>query len=124
MFGGSPLKGGSLEDGQSPSPCPSPTPLFHQLYAAVAHWERVLAGSPELLKEVLGKYSPDLADGGGEGPGLDLRKKTASMHNLSVNGMDTMQRELSLRRRSSPGGMWLAAAAGAAAKKKSEMNPQ
>lgn len=25
------------------SPCPSPTPLFQQLYAAVSHWERVLA---------------------------------------------------------------------------------
>lgn len=30
------------------SQCPSPTPLFQQLYVAVAHWERVLADSPEL----------------------------------------------------------------------------
>lgn len=29
------------------SPCPSPTPLFQQLYLAVAHWERVLAESPD-----------------------------------------------------------------------------
>lgn len=41
-------------NGLTPSPsqyrsqCPSPTPLFQQLYVAVAHWERVLADSPEL----------------------------------------------------------------------------
>lgn len=33
------------------SQCPSPTPLFQQLYVAVSHWERVLADSPELLIE-------------------------------------------------------------------------
>lgn len=33
------------------SQCPSPTPLFQQLYVAVSHWERVLADTPELLIE-------------------------------------------------------------------------
>ena len=33
------------------SQCPSPTPLFQQLYIAVSHWERVLADTPDLLKE-------------------------------------------------------------------------
>lgn len=33
------------------SPCPSPTPIFQKLYIAVSHWERILADSPNLLKE-------------------------------------------------------------------------
>ncbi|XP_065088867.1 oxysterol-binding protein-related protein 8 isoform X2 [Ochlerotatus camptorhynchus] len=32
------------------SPCPSPTPIFQQLYLAVAHWERYLRDSPDLLR--------------------------------------------------------------------------
>ena len=33
------------------SPCPSPTPIFQQLYLALSHWDRLLAESPDLLKE-------------------------------------------------------------------------
>lgn len=111
--------GGAGDDAGRCSPCPSPTPLFQQLYAAVAHWERVLSGSPELLLEVLGKYSPDVTK-------EELKKRTASMHNLSVessgSGAEKMQRDVSIRRRSSPGSLLLAAAA--AERKKSEMNPE
>ncbi|XP_052868675.1 oxysterol-binding protein-related protein 8 isoform X1 [Anopheles cruzii] len=32
------------------SACPSPTPIFQQLYLAVAHWERYLRDSPEVLR--------------------------------------------------------------------------
>ncbi|XP_055542855.1 oxysterol-binding protein-related protein 8 isoform X2 [Wyeomyia smithii] len=32
------------------SPCPSPTPIFQQLYLAVAHWERYLRDSPEFIR--------------------------------------------------------------------------
>lgn len=124
---GSPQKGSLDDGGRSYSPCPSPTPLFQQLYAAVAHWERVLAGSPELMKEVLGKYSADVTGGeGGEDNGLELKKRTSSMYNLSgtVDAADKLQREMSIRRRSSPGGMWLAAAAVAVKKKSEMMSPQ
>lgn len=115
---------GSVDEGRA-SPCPSPTPLFAQLYAAVAHWERVLAGSPDLLNEVLGKYSPELKDsarsevgsasGGGGGAG-ELKKRTTSMHNLRVDSSGNLQRDVSIRRRSSPGGLSLATAAAAAAR--------
>lgn len=30
------------------SPCPSPTPIFQQLYLALSHWDRLLAESPDL----------------------------------------------------------------------------
>lgn len=33
------------------SPCPSPTPIFQQLYLALSHWDRLLAESPDLLKQ-------------------------------------------------------------------------
>lgn len=106
-------------DDDPSSPCPSPTPLFQQLYAAVAHWERVLSGSPELLREVLGKYSPD--SGTGDEPEVKMRTAT-SMHNLTVKaGGDEKgqwDREVSIRRRSSPGSLLVAAK-----KKKSETNP-
>uniref|UniRef100_A0A182JBS4 Uncharacterized protein n=1 Tax=Anopheles atroparvus TaxID=41427 RepID=A0A182JBS4_ANOAO len=32
------------------SACPSPTPIFQQLYLAVAHWERYLRDSPDLFR--------------------------------------------------------------------------
>lgn len=89
------------------SPCPSPTPLFQQLYAAVSHWERVLAGSPELLKEVLGKYSPE--ESTEENNPVQLRA-ARSMHNLSASKIGlavSRERELSMRRKSSPGGLLL-----------------
>lgn len=72
------------------SPCPSPTPLFQQLYAAVSHWERVLASeSPDCPTTVcrqqivdhlerlspIGKmsYTSDVMSvgGGGSGGGCD-----------------------------------------------------
>lgn len=31
------------------SPCPSPTPIFQQLYLALSHWDRLLAESPDLM---------------------------------------------------------------------------
>lgn len=118
---GSPLKGSSFEgdDESGASPCPSPTPLFQQLYAAVSYWERMLAGSPELMREVLGKLSPDLGqeEEQQEREAQLREKRTASMHNLSVSGGS--EREMSIRRRSSAGGLL---AAEQDAKKKSEMN--
>lgn len=120
------------ESGVPPSPCPSPTPLFQQLYAAMSHWERLLADSPELLKELTvlkGKYSPDReneddSDGGGGGDDGDVvvKMRTSSMHNLAVTDHELtvkkLAREESVRRKSSPGGLLLAAAMA----KKSEMN--
>ncbi|XP_035779935.1 oxysterol-binding protein-related protein 8-like isoform X1 [Anopheles albimanus] len=43
------------------SACPSPTPIFQQLYLAVAHWERYLSDSPDLLR----CQSVDFGRGGG-----------------------------------------------------------
>lgn len=144
-FGSPTLSQGSQageSGGGGSSPCPSPTttPLFQQLYAAMSHWERVLADSPELLKELTvlkGKYSPDReneddSEGGGGGGEEDVsvKMRTASMYNLAVTENDTdndlrtgmkLAREESVRRKSSPGGLLLAAAARVVAKK-SEMN--
>lgn len=39
----------------SSSPCPSPLPIFQQLYHAVAYWERILTDSPDSTR----KYSLD-----------------------------------------------------------------
>lgn len=33
------------------SPCPSPTPIFQQLYHALSHWERIMSESPEQFQE-------------------------------------------------------------------------
>ncbi|XP_058455547.1 oxysterol-binding protein-related protein 8 isoform X2 [Malaya genurostris] len=44
----------SVDPSKSPfphSPCPSPTPIFQQLYLAVAHWERYLRDSPEFMRQ-------------------------------------------------------------------------
>lgn len=102
------------------SPCPSPTPLFNQLYAAISHWERVLADSPEVLKEVSvlkGKYSPERESEEEERGGGGALKRTTSMYNLTVDdeegsadGPAALSREqaASLRRKSSPGGLLLA----------------
>lgn len=144
-FGSPTLSQGSQagESGGGSSPCPSPTttPLFQQLYAAMSHWERVLADSPELLKELTvlkGKYSPDReneddSEGGGGGGEEDVsvKMRTASMYNLAVTENDTdndlrtgkkLAREESVRRKSSPGGLLLAAASARVVAKKSEMN--
>lgn len=145
-FGSPTLSQGSQageSGGGGSSPCPSPTttPLFQQLYAAMSHWERVLADSPELLKELTvlkGKYSPDReneddSEGGGGGGEEDVsvKMRTASMYNLAVTENDTdndlrtgkkLAREESVRRKSSPGGLLLAAAAARVVAKKSEMN--
>lgn len=44
----------------SRSPCPSPTPLFQQLYHAVSHWERIMADSPDELMAEKQKLIKDL----------------------------------------------------------------
>lgn len=44
----------------SRSPCPSPTPLFQQLYHAVSHWERIMADSPDDLMADKHKLIEDL----------------------------------------------------------------
>uniref|UniRef100_A0A182MUS2 Oxysterol-binding protein n=1 Tax=Anopheles culicifacies TaxID=139723 RepID=A0A182MUS2_9DIPT len=40
----------TIEKSLPRSACPSPTPIFQQLYLAVAHWERYLRDSPEFFR--------------------------------------------------------------------------
>lgn len=49
----------SIEKSQPRSSCPSPTPIFQQLYLAVAHWERYLRDSPELFPRSPGRFDED-----------------------------------------------------------------
>lgn len=42
------------------SPCPSPTPIFQQLYHALAHWERIMSESPELIQQKIRLFDEKL----------------------------------------------------------------
>lgn len=64
----------------SSSPCPSPTPIFQQLYQAVAYWERFLSDSPEKLRR---KLSLDL--GTKFGSSLDEPDETDDEHSIDTS---------------------------------------
>lgn len=93
----------------SSSPCPSPSPIFQQLYQAVAYWERFLSDSPEKLRR---KLSLDLGTKFGS---LDEPDETDDEHSYdnspnvenmkkrhSVNFSEITGKKFDVRRKSSP----------------------
>lgn len=102
-------------DISSQSPCPSPSPIFQQLYHAVAYWERFLSDSPEKLTR---KLSHDLGLKFGS---LDEPDETDDEHSIdnspsvenmkkrhSVNFSEiTQDKKICDRRKSSPADLTL-----------------
>nr|XP_029723351.1 oxysterol-binding protein-related protein 8-like isoform X2 [Aedes albopictus] len=94
------------------SPCPSPTPIFQQLYLAVAHWERYLRDSPDFLRylstesgveQQSGSLSPagiddDVFDENGGFPSYERRRGSLQVGFSPGHDAD----EQRARRRSSP----------------------
>lgn len=98
------------------SPCPSPTPIFQQLYLAVAHWERYLRDSPDFLRHLStesgveqqsGSQSPagiddDVFDENGAFPPFERRRGSLQVGVSPVaTRLDSVD-EQRARRRSSP----------------------
>ncbi|XP_058811906.1 oxysterol-binding protein-related protein 8-like isoform X2 [Topomyia yanbarensis] len=96
-----------VEPGQSPfppSPCPSPTPIFQQLYLAVAHWERYLRDSPEFMRHRdqygSGTLSPSaIPDDVFDESGGAERRRNSLQVGLTPGGPTADEK---IRRRSSP----------------------
>lgn len=78
---------------QKKSPCPSPTPVFQQLYLAIANYERLLSESPDSMKDNRGKNADDSEN-------IERRSRCNSLG--STNDISTLKVD-GLRRGSSPG---------------------
>ncbi|XP_062558053.1 oxysterol-binding protein-related protein 8 isoform X3 [Armigeres subalbatus] len=100
------------------SPCPSPTPIFQQLYLAVAHWERYLRDSPDFLRYLSTESGVEPQSGAVTPAGIDddVFDEDGTMHSVerrrgslqvafplvSGNGKWEYSDEERHRRRSSP----------------------
>ncbi|XP_055645249.1 oxysterol-binding protein-related protein 8 isoform X2 [Toxorhynchites rutilus septentrionalis] len=94
-----------IEKSYPRSPCPSPTPIFQQLYLAVAHWERYLRDSPDphgtrSAQSCLYSASDtdDVFDEQATTCCIDVRRTSLQVGNLLAGGSE----EEKQRRRSSP----------------------
>lgn len=79
------------------SPCPSPTPIFQQLYLALANWER-LSESPDYLKFSSHSYNDDVK------PEMGKEKfvRSNSVDSSNINNNQSLAKVVVPRRKSNP----------------------